>query len=57
MNGRVSSALCDTNYECAASGLNNIVSDDRQAINFQDALDLHKQPVKQPEVAVGDAGD
>jgi hypothetical protein len=28
-----------------------------QLVNKQDPLNLHKQPVEQPEIAIGDAAD
>jgi hypothetical protein len=50
-------ALCCANDEGAAGRFDNIVSDNRQAVDFENALDLHKQAVKEPEVAASDAGD
>jgi hypothetical protein len=42
--------------EGAAGGFHNIVRDDRQAIDFHDTFNLHKQAVQKSEVASGDPG-
>ena len=49
-------ALC-ANDESAAGSFNYIIGDNREAIDFKDALNLHEQPVKEPEVAACDAGN
>lgn len=40
--------------EGAAGGGDNIVSNNFQAVDFHDALNLHKQAVQKPEVASRD---
>ncbi|MGA8598194.1 MAG: hypothetical protein WB676_26040 [Bryobacteraceae bacterium] len=35
----------------------NIIGDDRKAVDFEDAFDLHEQAVKKAEVAARDAGN
>src|SRR5215831_12281456 len=57
INGASSLTLCGANNECAAGGLDHVLCDDSQLINKQDPLNLHKQPVEQPEIAIGDAAD
>src|SRR5437879_3374906 len=52
-----SSTLCGANNECAAGCLDHVLCDDMQLVNKQDPLNLHKQPVEQPEIALGDAAD
>ena len=57
INGASSLTLCGANHECAAGGLDHVLCDDIQLVNKQDPLNLHKQPVEQPEIAIGDAAD
>jgi hypothetical protein len=49
--------LCCSNDEGAAGRFDNIIRDDRQAVDFEDAFDLHEQAVKKAEVAAGDPGN
>jgi hypothetical protein len=49
--------LCCANDEGAAGRVDNTVGDNRRTVDFENALDLHKQAVKEPEVAASDAGD
>src|SRR5262249_49341886 len=57
VHGVQSSPLCGANHECATGGLDYILCNDTQCVDTQDPLNLHKQPVEQPEVATGDAAD
>lgn len=41
----------------APGGFDDVVSDDAESVDFEDALDLGEQAVQQPEVAAGDAAD
>ena len=50
-------ALCCAYDQSAPGGFDHVVSDDGQAVDLEDALDLDEQPVEQPEVASGDACD
>jgi hypothetical protein len=47
----------NTNDEGASGGFDNIIGDDGELVDFQNALDLHEQPVQRAEVPAGDAGD
>lgn len=55
VNWRASSELCGTNNQSAPGGFDHAVSDDGQAVDLEDALDLDKQAVEQLELAAGDA--
>jgi hypothetical protein len=46
-----------SDHQTLADGFDNIVGDDRQAVDFHDAFNLNKQAVQKPKVASGDAGD
>ena len=50
-------ALCCADDKGAAGCFDHIIGDQRQAVDFQDAFDLHKQPVEKAEVAACDAGN
>jgi hypothetical protein len=39
--------LCCSNDEGAAGRFDNIIRDDRQAVDFEDAFDLHEQAVEE----------
>jgi hypothetical protein len=56
---RISRCLANTrNVKCAGFGrLRRIIGDDGEFVGFEDALDLHEQPVQEAEVAAGHAGD
>ena len=51
------SALCGTDNECAPGCFDNILRDNTQVVNAQDAFNLDKKPVQQPKVPSGDAGN
>jgi hypothetical protein len=44
-------------HAAAAGCFNDIAGDYGEVVDAQDAFDLDEQPVKEPEVAAGDAGD
>jgi hypothetical protein len=46
--------LYRSNDKGAAGRFDNIIRDDRQAVDFEDAFDLHEQAVKKAEVAARD---
>src|SRR3989442_711164 len=57
IHGAQSSTLCGADHECAAGCLDHILCEDMQFVNKQEPINLHKQPVEQPEVSPGDAAD
>ena len=60
ISGGISSALfggSDPDHERAPRGLYHVIRDDRQAVDLENALDLHEQPMEEPEIAAGDPRD
>ena len=57
LHSGIASALGDADDERAAGGFDDIVRDDREAVDLEDAFDLHEEAVQEPEVAASDAGD
>lgn len=43
--------------EGAASGLDDLIGDDAELVDGEDAFDLDEEPVEEVEVASGDAAD
>jgi DNA invertase Pin-like site-specific DNA recombinase len=50
-------ALCGTDNECAPGCFDNVLRDNAEVVNAQDALNLDKKPVQQPKVSSSDAGN
>ena len=53
--GRLCSA--DADDEGAAGCFDDVVGDGVQVVDLHDAVDLDEQPLDEPEVSAGDAGD
>lgn len=49
--------LCDPDDKGAAGGLDHVVGDDGEFVDFHDALDLREQAMQESEIAASEAGD
>lgn len=55
--GRFVAGSGDTDDQGALCGFDDVVGDGVEFVDFQDALDLGKEALEQPEVAAGEADD